>query len=138
MAYYYTTNNTIWTIVLFLLVIQSGAITYKMHEALKGIIPKEKNSSKVKNRKSRNNVQHENSLFDVGQKTWGLMRPESGLMRTITIIGMVLNLIVGILLFFWLALRLVGPISPTVTGVGLISLPLLMFAMMTSSIIWTS
>ena len=138
MAFYYTTVDSIGALLVFLVLILSGAITYKMHEALREILPKERSFSEAKNRHSRSNVDYGGNIFEIGLNVWDGLSPDSTAMWLAVVAGMVVNLLSGILLFIWLGLRLVGPNTPSMTAVGLFSLPLLMLAMMVSSVIWTS
>ncbi|SDM84008.1 hypothetical protein SAMN04487949_2764 [Halogranum gelatinilyticum] len=137
-AFYFTVNDSPWVLILFMMLTVAGAITYKMHEALREALTNRNRFSDVRNRNSRNKIKNETNPFVVGFEVWDATRPDNKVIRTLAVAGMATNLVAGGCLFIWLFLRLIGPVSPSITGVGLLSLPLLIAAMMASSIVWSS
>ena len=137
-GYYLTHHYTHYVIGLFVITLFTGAITYKVHSELRNILKKEKRLNEVRQRVSRDG-QSNSSDFRMFIRTlqglWDAISPNNRAFQGIVWGGMAVNLIVGLYLFRWMGGQVVGQTSPTVTTIGLFSLPLLMLATIIASLI---
>lgn len=137
-AYYAVQTDSVLSLIAFILLILSGAIMFKMHQALRKQLKGDFNKAGVRNRKSREDKSNFEVIVDGGRKFWAGTHPQNSVSRNIVFLGMLGNLIGGIVLFIWLVQRILIESSPTVSGLGLLALPLLMVAVIISTLLWNS
>ncbi|WP_332899135.1 hypothetical protein [Haladaptatus sp. CMSO5] len=138
LVYFYTITDSKWILAGILLFLVTGGITYKIHEAIRRELPEQKNITKVKRQNSRRGDKYDSGIGDFAVEFWKSSRPENATAKRIAVIAMALN--VGAFFVFLLLLpyQLLSSATPSVTAVGLISLPLLMLAIIGGSVVWTA
>ena len=137
MGFIFSTENSAGALVGFFILLQAGAITYKLHEAIRKLLPKQSNIAEVKKKNSRDGVDYGKRHRDIASDIFRSVSPDSGSMMLIVGIAAFVNVASFPIMLVWLGLYLFHP-AHSFAAVGLISLPLLMFAIMIASIIWTS
>lgn len=137
-GYYLTNHYSLLVMGLFVVTLFTGAITYHVHKVLREIIEEEQAATKVRQRVSRGRREHESRAKTILRTVQGfleLISPENIVFRIIVWGSMVVNLCVGLGLFWWLGGQVSGQSSPTITALGLFSLPVLMIATIGASLI---
>lgn len=135
-GYYLTYHYSPYVMGLFIVTLFTGAITYKVHGGLRELVQEEKRLNSIRQRVSRDDQDSRVRMFKrtfVG--IWDIITPDNRLLRLIVWTGMTVNLLVGLYFFWWMGLQLTGQTSPTITVLGLFSLPLLMLATIIASLI---
>jgi len=139
LAYYVTITDSALVLGGFVISLFAGAVTYKLHEALREFFEEEKSISQVRRRVSRKGTGDSSKLsFDFFQGLFDLIAPSRPASQITVVIGMLVNMILFFTLYLWLIQRVVRSASPTITEMSLFSLPPLMMAIAISSLVWNS
>lgn len=136
MAYYYTLNNSTRVMVAFFVSVVGGAMTYKLHERLRKIVEEERSIASVRRRVTRDGRDSSGFPLEAMVDLFISLAPHHSFLKIVVLIGMLTNMGMFVLLFLWLFGQIQSPASPSVAAMSLFSLPLLMLATTTASIIW--
>jgi uncharacterized protein YneF (UPF0154 family) len=139
MAFIVTEHGSIGALVLFGTLVFTGATTYRLHETVrKGMMASASSrEQEVREVNSRDGVYNpsETHIKNILNFSDALV-PKRRIVRIIVLLAILANLAAGLWLFGWLMGRVLGPAPPTVTVMGLVSLPLLMIATTVASLLW--
>lgn len=136
-AYYLTLHDSLLAAALFGASIFSGAISYTFYKKVRQIVESTKDHYSRKNRHSRGNETDEDVYEDIFESVGDLF-PSHVVALWATIIGWIIEILLFILAFFWLLYLIAVSYPPSITEIGLISLPLMSGAVIISNILWNS
>lgn len=139
LAYALTSNDSVLLMIGFVVSLLTGATTYKLHEIIREVFEEQKNISQVRRRVSRES-KGESSIFSLEtfQVLFNYVGPSRPASQFAVVGGMLLNILLFFVLYFWLIVRVGQSAYPTLTEMSLISLPLLIIAIIVSSVVWNS
>ncbi|WP_276249185.1 hypothetical protein [Haladaptatus sp. YSMS36] len=139
MAFIVTEHDTIGALVAFVILLFTGATTYRLHETIrKAMMTSSSNKEQqVREANYREGVYDasENNAKNVLDFAIALV-PNRQAIRWVVALALLTNFGAGLLLFWHLLELILGPTSPTVPVMGLVSLPLLMIATSAASLLW--
>jgi hypothetical protein len=139
LAYLVTLEGSIVILVGFFISLFTGATMYKLHEALRELFEDEKDISRIRRRVSREGTANSSELsFDLLQDLFSLVAPSRPVSQLLVVVGMLANIMLFLLLYLWILWRVFSIASPTITVMSLFSLPLLMIAIASASLVWNS
>lgn len=137
-AYYFTYNYSRWLLALFIVALFNSAVTYQFHRMIRAQLKHETGIKKVRQNVSRDGAnnsivagfEHQvNSL----NRLWNLLTPKNKLLRKVVFVSLVMNLVVGLKMFRWLANQVA--VEPTAVEIGLFASPLLIIASVVAALI---
>jgi len=138
-AYYLTLSQSLLAPILFLVSIPAGAIFYTFYGSLRDIVEDQKQISRTKNRHSRENkIDSSEIVTDAWNDAFDVLFPSHQGAQIIATIGLVVELLLFAWAFGWLFKRIIVSYPPTITEIGLISLPLLSVAIIAAKLLWNS
>ena len=151
-AYYLTLYDSLLALILFFISIPAGAIFYTLYGALRDIVEDQKQISRTKNRHSRgdktdlsdilSNIDNWrdtiNSIIDAWGDVINSLLPSHWAAQIIAALGMIIELLLFAGSFLWLFKRIIVSSPPSITEIGLISLPLLSVAIIAAKFLWNS
>jgi len=138
-AYYVTLHNSPLAPILFLTSIPAGAIFYTLYGALRDIVEDQEQISHTKNRHSRSDKTEPSEVFiNAWSDALDTLFPSHWAAQIITTLGMITELLLFGWSLIWLFKRIIISYPPTITEIGLISLPLLSVAIIAAKFLWNS
>jgi len=138
-AYYFTLHDSLLGPILFLISIPAGAVLYTLHATLRDIVDEQKQISRRKSQHSRNSkITPSEIAINAWKEAMDDLLPSHRAAQVIIVSGMIIEFLLLILSFLWLSTRIITSSPPTITEIGLISLPVLSVAIMGAKLLWTS
>jgi len=138
-AYYLTIHDSWLAPILFLASIPSGAIFYTLYAALRDIVDSHKQIERKKNRNSQTENTEISKIFNNARNdALDTLFPSHWAAQIIVTLGMLTEFLLFGLSFVWLSMRIIFSYPPTITEIGLISLPILSAAIIGAKILWNS
>jgi hypothetical protein len=138
-AYYLTLHDSFLGLILFLVSIPAGAIFYTLHGTIRDIVDEQKQISRRKTQQSRGN---KTDPSEIAINAWGdaldTLFPSHPAAQIILTLGMLIGILLFIFCFIWLSKRIIVSYPPTITEIGLISLPILSVAIVAARLLWNS
>ena len=136
-GYYFTLHDSFLGSILFLMSIPAGAIFYTLHATLRDIVDEQK---QINRRKSQHSRSSKTDPSKIAIDSWGeaidSLLPSRPAAQVIIVVGMIIEILLIILSFLWLFKRIVTSYPPTITEVGLISLPVLSVTIIGAKLLW--
>lgn len=136
MGFYVTLDGSTPALVGFIGLLMTGAITYRMHEALREALKQSNKRAKRRSQVSRDGIGNKAGWVRTGLDVWDAISPQHPAAAMFVVGAMLTNLAVGLWLFWRLGLLLLSSSSPSTAAVGLFALPLLMLASMSATLVW--
>ena len=137
-AYYITLHDSLLTAVLFLISIPAGAIFYTVHRKIRDIVDEKNQISRTKTRHSRSNKTEDSDIILNALDDALDLLPSNWFAQIIVVFGMVIEIILFAFSFVTLVARIVSSYPPTITEIGLVSLPILSVAIIIANLLWNS
>jgi len=136
-GYYFTLHNPFLGPILFLMSIPAGAIFYTLHATLCDIVDEQKQVSRTKSQYSRSGKTDPSEIaIHAWREAIDSLLPSRPAAQVIIVVGMIIEIFLIVLSFLWLFKRIVTSYPPTITEVGLISLPVLSVTIMSVKLLW--
>lgn len=123
----------------FFVLVFTGAVTYRLHEAVRKAMTRSSRSreQQVRQRNMRDGVYDPNEGFLSNALAFAeAVKPDSWAARVLAFVAVLGNLFAGLALFGWLMRRVLEPVAPSAVVMGLFALPVVMVAAFTASVLW--
>lgn len=137
-GYYLSYQYAVWKVMLFIVLLFTGAVSYQIHRILYDLVDQNKNFRRTFNkvsrkRRSQSSSQNQGKILSGLEGIWGSITPDSRALRWVVFLSLATNLFVGLRMFLWIGRRVI--VEPGLAELGLIALPSLLIAAMLSAVI---
>lgn len=146
MAFVYVESGAEWALWLLVVLLFTAASTFKLHSKVQEKANTIEAAGRKRRQVSRTGVSDGDQSYreasriyiHAGGQIWRQIAPDGLWARGIVFLAMMLNLVVGIGLYFGIGFRVLTGDTLSVAGVALFALPTIMLAGMLATMIWNS
>lgn len=137
-GFHLSSQYAVWKVVLFIVLLFTGAVSYQIHRILYDLVDQNKNFRRTFNRVSRkkrsqSNSQSQSKILSGLEGIWESITPDNRALQWVVFLSLATNLFVGLWMFLWVGRRAV--VESGLAELGLIALPSLLLAAMLSAVI---